>query len=115
MAGAKKTTGFYSVSGTIGLIRKIVPSDNSCLFTSVNFCVGNRDSTWPIALPIETNVEAVQETRKLIAQTVLSDSTNFSEAILGMPAEDYATFILEVSWFTFIGLILVVFALIYWF
>ena len=101
MADAKDPTEPHLTSGTHGLIRKSVPSDNSCLFTSVNFCIGNRDSTWPIELPIKTNIEAVQETRMLIAQTVLSDTTNFNEAILGMPAEDYAASILEASFVFF--------------
>lgn len=83
------------------LIRKIVPSDDCCLFTSVNFCVSNRDSSWLIDEPIVTNAEAVRETRTLIAHTVLSDPVTFSEAILGMPAEDYAKFILEVCYFHF--------------
>ncbi|VDK20279.1 unnamed protein product [Taenia asiatica] len=77
------------------LIRKVAPSDDCCLFTSVNFCVSNRDSSWLIGEPIVTNAEAVQETRTLIAHIVLSDPVTFNEAILGMPSEDYAKFILE--------------------
>lgn len=77
------------------LIRKVVPSDDCCLFTSVNFCVSNRDSSWLVDEPIVTNAEAVRETRTLIAHTVLNDPITFSEAILGMPTKDYAKFILE--------------------
>uniref|UniRef100_A0A5K3FWL8 Ubiquitin thioesterase OTU n=1 Tax=Mesocestoides corti TaxID=53468 RepID=A0A5K3FWL8_MESCO len=71
------------------LVRKVAPSDNCCLFTSVNFCVSNRDSSRSIEAPVVTDADEVQETRMLIANIVLSDPATFNEGILGMPVENY--------------------------
>ncbi|KAM8756227.1 ubiquitin thioesterase OTU1 isoform 1-T2 [Acanthopagrus schlegelii] len=65
------------------LARRVVPADNSCLFTSVYYVVegGVYD---PACAP---------EMRGLIAQIVSSDPTAYSEAVLGKTNEEYCTWI----------------------
>jgi len=67
------------------LLRMVVPSDNSCLFTSVTYCLTG-------ALP-----NALEEgsgfLRDLIANTVAADTTRFSEAMLGRPNAEYVEWI----------------------
>ncbi len=65
------------------LERHVVPADNSCLFTSVNYVMegGVYD---PGCAP---------EMRGLIAQIVASDPTGYSEAVLGKTNEDYCSWI----------------------
>ncbi|XP_016350086.1 ubiquitin thioesterase OTU1-like [Sinocyclocheilus anshuiensis] len=62
--------------------RHVVPADNSCLFTSVNYVMeGVYD---PGCAP---------EMRGLIAQIVASDPSAYSEAVLGKTNEDYCSWI----------------------
>lgn len=65
------------------LERRVVPADNSCLFTSVNYVMegGVYDPA------------CAAEMRGLIAQIVASDPTAYSEAVLGKTNEDYCTWI----------------------
>ncbi|XP_048879967.1 ubiquitin thioesterase OTU1 [Brienomyrus brachyistius] len=65
------------------LVRRAVPADNSCLFTSIYYAVegGVYD---PGCAP---------EMRGLIAQIVASDPTAYSEAVLGRSNEDYCSWI----------------------
>ncbi|KAI1892685.1 hypothetical protein AGOR_G00136100 [Albula goreensis] len=65
------------------LTRRVVPADNSCLFTSVFYVVegGVYD---PSCAP---------EMRGLIAQIVASDPASYSEAVLGKTNEDYCAWI----------------------
>lgn len=67
------------------LERTPVPADNSCLFTSVNFCVtgGSLD---PSCAP---------RLRRLIADRVLEDPERFCEAVLGMSADRYCAKLLH--------------------
>lgn len=66
-----------------GLSRKVVPADNSCLFTSVYYVVegGVYD---PACAP---------EMRSLIAQIVASDPESYCEAVLGKTNEEYCDWI----------------------
>ncbi|CAG7828031.1 unnamed protein product [Allacma fusca] len=64
------------------LMRHVVPADNSCLFTSVAFCL--------------SAVEQIQDTnylRQLIAATVESDPVKYNEAFLGRSNSDYCNWI----------------------
>jgi ubiquitin thioesterase OTU1 len=64
------------------LMRHVVPADNSCLFTSVAFCL--------------SEVEHIQDTnylRQLIAATVESDPVKYNEAFLGRSNVDYCNWI----------------------
>ncbi|KAG7478467.1 hypothetical protein MATL_G00080980 [Megalops atlanticus] len=65
------------------LVRRTVPADNSCLFTSVSYAVecGVYD---PSRAP---------ELRELVAQAVASDPATFSEAVLGRPNAEYCAWI----------------------
>ncbi|XP_064154896.1 ubiquitin thioesterase OTU1 [Anguilla rostrata] len=65
------------------LTRRVVPADNSCLFTSVYYAVegGVYD---PACVP---------EMRGLIAQIVASDPASYSEAVLGKSNEEYCVWI----------------------
>ncbi|XP_037535241.1 ubiquitin thioesterase OTU1 [Nematolebias whitei] len=65
------------------LARRVVPADNSCLFTSIYYVVegGVYD---PACAP---------EMRGLIAQIVSSDPAAYSEAVLGKTNEEYCSWI----------------------
>lgn len=65
------------------LRRKVVPADNSCLFTSINYCmsgalVGSEHSAFM---------------REVIASVVSSDQEKYSEAFLGRNNSDYTRWI----------------------
>lgn len=65
------------------LERKVVPADNSCLFTSINYCmsgtlVGSEHSAFM---------------REVIANVVSSDKEKFCEAYLGRSNSDYCRWI----------------------
>lgn len=66
------------------LMKHIVPADNSCLFTSMHFVInGKEDETGTVAPWM----------RELVAETVLKDPDNFSEAVLGKPCREYCNWI----------------------
>ncbi|CAL8120107.1 unnamed protein product [Orchesella dallaii] len=67
------------------LLRQIVPSDNSCLFTSVTYCLSGEVSP--------DNEGGSSFLRELIANTVAADTNRFNEAILGRPNEEYVSWI----------------------
>ncbi|ODN04200.1 Ubiquitin thioesterase OTU1 [Orchesella cincta] len=67
------------------LLRQIVPSDNSCLFTSVTFCLSGGPS---VQLSGDSSF-----LREMIANTVAADPGKFNEAILGRPNADYVKWI----------------------
>ncbi|GLH03117.1 hypothetical protein R5R35_007690 [Gryllus longicercus] len=66
------------------LMRKVVPADNSCLFTSIGFVLGGKVD--PTCAPFM---------RQIIAETVAGDSGTYSEAILGQPNHSYCEWILK--------------------
>ncbi|XP_076124403.1 ubiquitin thioesterase OTU1 [Alosa pseudoharengus] len=65
------------------LERRVVPADNSCLFTSVHYVVEGGVYE-PTCAP---------EMRGLIAQIVASDPTAYSEAVLGKTNDEYCAWI----------------------
>ena len=65
------------------LLRHEVPSNNSCLFTSVHFCMNDGHYDESIG----------RSMRRIIADTVSSDPETFNEAILGRSNEDYCRWI----------------------
>ncbi|KAL1132747.1 hypothetical protein AAG570_010699 [Ranatra chinensis] len=65
-------------------MRKVVPADNSCLFTSVGFVLGGK---------IDTSCGNYM--RQIIADQVSKDDENYSEAILGKPNKEYCKWILK--------------------
>ena len=68
--------GFNKDTGR--LLRKIVPANNSCLFTAVYFCISNG----------KFNPNIGNELRKVIADRVKDDPL-FNDAILGCPNKEY--------------------------
>ncbi|CAH8521315.1 unnamed protein product [Dicrocoelium dendriticum] len=71
------------------IVRLTAPSDNSCLFTSVLFCIENADGRKSIDTKVVTNTAAVAQMRELIASIVLSDPDRYSEGFLGMSNAEY--------------------------
>ena len=70
------------------LLRKVVPANNSCLFTSVHFVMENGDY----------DLDCQESMRQFIAQTVKSDLITFNEAILGKSNSEYCKWILVVNY-----------------
>ncbi|KAI0079870.1 OTU-domain-containing protein [Panus rudis PR-1116 ss-1] len=68
------------------LIHRIVPDDNSCLFSS-------------IALVFEQDQHQASKIRKIVADEIRSDFVTWSDAILGRPRDEYiATILKPTSW-----------------
>jgi len=68
------------------LIHRIVPDDNSCLFSS-------------IAVVLEQDIRKAQQIRRIVADEIRSDMITWTEAILGLPRNDYISAILKpTSW-----------------
>lgn len=69
------------------LIRRVIPADNSCLFAAIAHAfegsAGRR--------------ERADALRKLVADAVLANPTEYSEAMLGRPPEEYVRWIQEPS------------------
>lgn len=64
------------------LMKKVVPADNSCLFTSIGYVLNGT---------IDTDVGYYM--RNIIAEHVSSDTETYNEAILGKPNLEYCTWI----------------------
>ncbi|KAG6814534.1 hypothetical protein H0H92_000061 [Tricholoma furcatifolium] len=64
------------------LVHRIVPDDNSCLFSAV-------------ALLFEQSIDKASEMRKIVADGIRSDPSKYNEAILGMSPEKYVATILK--------------------
>jgi ubiquitin thioesterase OTU1 len=64
------------------ILRKVVPADNSCLFTSMGFVLGGK-----------IDLSSGNYMREIIANAVKDNQTEFSEAVLGKPNEDYCEWI----------------------
>lgn len=68
------------------LVHRIVPDDNSCLFSS-------------IALVFEQDIKKAQQIRKIVADEIRKDMDTWTEAILGRPRDEYISTILKpASW-----------------
>lgn len=68
------------------LMKKVVPSDNSCLFTSIGFVLNGN---------VDTSVHTLM--RQIIAMEVASDVETYSEAMLGRPNAEYCVWIQQPS------------------
>lgn len=70
------------------LMKKIVPSDNSCLFTSVGYVLNGKVDT-----------SCANFMRSIIAESVAANTEEYSEAILGRPNSEYCEWIQKAdSW-----------------
>ncbi|KAG7015196.1 Ubiquitin thioesterase OTU1, partial [Cucurbita argyrosperma subsp. argyrosperma] len=70
----------HTMEGTV--LRRVIPSDNSCLFNAVGYVMDHDKGK-------------ATELRQVIAATVASDPTRYSEAFLGKPNEEYCAWILD--------------------
>ncbi|OWR41790.1 ubiquitin thioesterase Otu1 [Danaus plexippus] len=68
------------------LMKKVVPSDNSCLFTSIGFVLNGN---------IDTTVHTLM--RQIIAMEVASDHNTYNEGVLGRPNAEYCAWIQQPS------------------
>ncbi|KIK08215.1 hypothetical protein K443DRAFT_672708 [Laccaria amethystina LaAM-08-1] len=76
---------YIDVDGSV-LVHRIVPDDNSCLFSSV-------------ALIFEQSIQKASQMRKIVAEGIQRDPETYNEAILGMPPSQYiATITKPTSW-----------------
>ncbi|KAJ7709705.1 hypothetical protein B0H17DRAFT_1028803 [Mycena rosella] len=66
------------------LVHRVVPDDNSCLFSSV-------------ALVFEQDIKKAQKLREIVADGIRKDPETYNEAILGMPPATYISKILKPS------------------
>ncbi|KZT68150.1 OTU-domain-containing protein [Daedalea quercina L-15889] len=83
--GATHAQGPYSVPTEGGyLVHRIVPDDNSCLFSS-------------IALIFEQDMGKAPMIRQIVADAIRKDPETWSDAILGRPREEYISTILKPS------------------
>ncbi|THH17533.1 hypothetical protein EW146_g3295 [Bondarzewia mesenterica] len=64
------------------LVHRIVPDDNSCLFSS-------------IAVVFEQDITKAPKIRQIVADVIRNDPDTWTEAILGRPRNDYITTILS--------------------
>ncbi|CAK9146954.1 unnamed protein product [Ilex paraguariensis] len=64
------------------IVRRVIPSDNSCLFNAVGYVMDH-------------DRNKASELRQVIAATVASDPIKYSEAFLGKPNEEYCAWILN--------------------
>lgn len=72
------------------LTRQVVPANNSCLFTSVNFALENRN---------KLDLESAGPMRQIIADVVMNDQETYNEAYLERSNAEYCKWILnEASW-----------------
>ncbi|KAJ2952187.1 hypothetical protein O0L34_g4467 [Tuta absoluta] len=70
------------------LMKKVVPSDNSCLFTSIGFVLNGQ---------IDTSAHTLM--RQIIAMEVASDHDTYNEGVLGRPNTEYCVWIQQpTSW-----------------
>jgi len=67
------------------LMRRVVPANNSCLFTSVYFALSGGEFNDTIGPAL----------RQIIADTVAADRDTYNEAFLGKPNREYCTWILN--------------------
>jgi len=67
------------------LMRRVVPANNSCLFTSVYFALSGGEFNDTIGSAL----------RQIIADTVAADTFTYNEAFLGKPNREYCTWILN--------------------
>lgn len=66
------------------LLKQVVPSDNSCLFTSIGYVLTGK-----------VDPDSSQYMRQIIASTVNADKQEYNEGILGRPNDEYCAWILQ--------------------
>ncbi|KAF7304991.1 OTU-like cysteine [Mycena kentingensis (nom. inval.)] len=83
-AGASSSSSEPDAVETDGsfLVHRVVPDDNSCLFSSV-------------ALIFEQDLKKASKIRQIVADGIRKDPETFNEAILGLPPSSYISKILQ--------------------
>ncbi|GFZ07422.1 OTU-like cysteine protease family protein [Actinidia rufa] len=82
------------MEGTI--LRRVIPSDNSCLFNAVGYVMDHDKNKAPELRQVRLDIRVFFALITLvIAATVASDPTQYSEAFLGKPNEEYCAWILN--------------------
>ncbi|KAF7815826.1 ubiquitin thioesterase OTU1 [Senna tora] len=87
------------MEGTV--VRRVIPSDNSCLFNAVGYVMEHNKNKAPelrqvmFSYVIFTINMHMSNFLKVIAATVASDPEKYSEAFLGKPNADYCAWILD--------------------
>lgn len=72
------------------LLKQVVPADNSCLFSSINFVLNGS---------VDDSRAASSNMRQLVAETIKTEKHQYDAAILNRPVDDYCTWIQdEKSW-----------------
>lgn len=72
------------------LLKQVVPADNSCLFSSINFVLNGS---------VDGSRTASSNMRQLVAETIRTEKHQYDEAILGKPVDEYCIWIQdEKSW-----------------
>jgi len=79
----RAATSSASTASSGILMRRVVPSNNSCLFTSVYFGISGG----------KFDMQAGATLRQIIAEAVAADPVTYSEAFLGKPNREYCTWI----------------------
>ncbi|KAL6196334.1 hypothetical protein ACLB2K_031949 [Fragaria x ananassa] len=83
------------------VVRRVIPSDNSCLFNAVGYVMDHDKQKAPelrqvlISSIAFVDIELLIFIKHVIAATVASDPTKYSEAFLGKPNEEYCAWILN--------------------
>ncbi|XP_068489205.1 OVARIAN TUMOR DOMAIN-containing deubiquitinating enzyme 2 isoform X1 [Phaseolus vulgaris] len=70
----------FSMEGVV--VRRVIPSDNSCLFNAVGYVMDH-------------DKKKAADLRQVIAATVASDPQKYCEAFLGKPNAEYCNWILD--------------------
>ncbi|KAK9856813.1 hypothetical protein WJX84_002815 [Apatococcus fuscideae] len=70
------------LSDGTAVVRRIIASDNSCLFNAVGYVM-------------EGSLQEAPHLRQVIAETVAADSDTFTEGFLGRPNKEYCQWILK--------------------
>ncbi|KAI6045728.1 hypothetical protein EDC04DRAFT_3104352 [Pisolithus marmoratus] len=78
------TPAFVETSESSVLVHRVVPDDNSCLFSSV-------------ALIFEQDITKAQKMRQIVADGIRSNAETYNDAILGMHRDKYISTILKPS------------------
>lgn len=68
---------------TLEVVRRVVPANNSCLFSSFAYCLLNRSRT----------MESARQMRAVVATEILAQPDFFSEPVLGKEPQDYCRWI----------------------
>lgn len=86
-ASSSQRDGLCRVGGENGaiLMTRPVPANNSCLFTSVNFCIRGG----------EYDENSGKQLRQIIATSVAADPQTYNEAFLGQSNSSYCQWILD--------------------